>query len=289
MLPPGARIAVVAPSGVYDPARLDRGLDLLRAWGYHPEPMPGLGRTFRYLAGEDEVRLEDLVAAFSGGADAVWMARGGYGIGRLLRRLPFDDLRPVPFLGFSDGTALLNPLHDRGLPAVHAPVLHSLADHCDAESRERLRRLLAGDAVGPLRGEALIPGDADGDLVGGNLCVLASLCGTPWQLRGAGRIVLLEEVGEVPYRVDRMLTQLVEAGCLDGVRGIALGEFLGAAPPPGARWTLRDVLLDRLAPLGVPVVAGLPVGHGPANHAFRLGPARLHVDLLETADTGSVA
>lgn len=260
---------------MYEPARLEAGMALLRAWGYRPEPMPGLGRAWRYLGGDDTTRLGDLRRAFSGAWDAVWMARGGYGLGRLLRDFASAPLPPIPFLGFSDGTALLNPIADAGGPAVHGPVLQSLADLADAESQAHLRRLLAGERTAPLDGEVWVPGEAEGELRGGNLCVLASLCGTPWQLRAAGRILLLEEINEAPYKVDRLLTQLLEAGCLDGVRGVALGTFLGGAPPDGADWSLRDVLLDRLGALGVPVLAGLPVGHGPRNRALRFGPVRL--------------
>jgi muramoyltetrapeptide carboxypeptidase len=284
MLHAGARIAVVSPSGNFDPARLEAGLGVIRDWGYRPELLPGAGRHHRYLAGTDAVRLADLERAFQGGWDAVWAARGGYGIARLLGQLRWDELAPVPFLGFSDGTGLLNALAARGRPAVHAPVLHSLADLCDDASRAHLRALLAGESPAPMHGQVLRPGTAEGPLVGGNLCVLASLCGTPWQLRGRACIVVLEEVNEAPYKIDRLLTQLIDAGCLDGVAGIAIGSLLGAEPPEGADWTMYDVLTDLLAPLGVPVLVGLPIGHGARNHAFRVGaPARIVGARLEVA------
>ncbi len=257
---------------------------MIRDWGYRPELLPGAGRHHRYLAGTDAVRLADLERAFQGGWDAVWAARGGYGIARLLGQLRWDELAPVPFLGFSDGTGLLNALAARGRPAVHAPVLHSLADLCDDASRAHLRALLAGESPAPMHGQVLRPGTAEGPLVGGNLCVLASLCGTPWQLRGRACIVVLEEVNEAPYKIDRLLTQLIDAGCLDGVAGIAIGSLLGAEPPEGADWTMYDVLTDLLAPLGVPVLVGLPIGHGARNHAFRVGaPARIVGARLEVA------
>jgi muramoyltetrapeptide carboxypeptidase len=282
MLPEGARIAVVSPSGNFEPERLERGLELLRAWGYRPELLPGVGRRHRYLAGTDAERLGDLARALRGGWDAVWAVRGGYGVNRLLDRLPWDELGYAPFLGFSDGTGLLNALAARGRPAVHAPVLTHLGDTADAESRAHLRALLAGEPLAPLAGRRLRRGSAAGPLVGGNLCVLASLCGTPWQLRGKGCIVVLEEVGEAPYKVDRLLTQLIGAGCLDGVAGVALGSFLGADPPAGADWTMLEVLDELLAPLGAPVLAELPIGHGAANRAFRVGGhGRFDGDRLE--------
>lgn len=282
MLPAGARIAVVSPSGNFDPDRLEAGLSVVRGWGYRPELLPGVGRRHRYLAGTDPVRLADLTAALRGGYDAVWMVRGGYGLNRLMGGLPWDELGGTPFLGFSDATGLLNALAARGRPAIHAPVLHSLAAHSDEPSRDHLRALLAGEPLPPLRGTVVRSGFAEGPLVGGNLCVLASLCGTPWQLRAHACVVVLEEINEVPYKVDRLLTQLVEAGCFDGVAGFALGTFLGAEAPDGADWTVIDVLRDLLAPFDVPILAGLPIGHGPANRAFHVGAAAQIVgDVLE--------
>lgn len=281
MLRPGARIAVVSSSGNFDPALLDAGVNIARSWGYELDLLPGVGRRHRYLAGTDQERLRDLSRALRGGWDAVWLARGGYGINRLLPSLPWDELAGVPMIGFSDATGLLNALAARGHPAVHGPVLHSLA-RSDAASQERLRVLLQGEPAAALVGTPIRRGDAQGPLVGGNLCVLASLCGTPWQLRGHACIVVLEEINEVPYKVDRLVTQLIDAGCLDGVAGVALGSFLGAPVPEGEPWTMEEVLHDLLAPLGVPVLAGLPIGHGAHNHAFRLGTAaRIRGNTLE--------
>lgn len=280
MLPSQARIAVVAPSHAFDPARVEAGMAVLRGWGYRPELLPHARERHRYFAGEDAARGADLRAALGPGWDAVWMARGGYGLARLLPGLaPFDR----PFFGFSDGTALLSWLADAGGRAVHAPVLSSLGTLVDDASRERLRALLAGEPLPPLRGEPWREGEAEGPLRGGNLCVLASLCGTPWQLRGRGALVLLEDVGEPPYKVDRMLTQLRLSGALDGVAGFVLGEWSGCEPPRDADWGLREVLLDRLGDLGVPVLAGLPVGHGAANHALPFTRARIRGDRLEVS------
>jgi muramoyltetrapeptide carboxypeptidase len=285
MLPESARVAVVSPSGVFEPARLERGLELLRSWGYRPQCLPGVGSTFRYLAGTDGRRLDDLVAALTGPWDAVWMARGGYGLTRLLDRIPWDELQPVPFLGFSDATALLNPLAERGLPAVHAPVLHSVADLTDDASRAHLRALLRGESLAPIAGRTVRSGFAEGTLAGGNVCVLAAMCGTRWQFRGKGRIVVLEEVGEAPYKVDRLLTQLVSAGCFDGAAGFALGTFLGPPPPEGADWSVLDVVTDILAPFGVPILADLPIGHGPGNFAIPFGvPACISGERLVIED-----
>jgi muramoyltetrapeptide carboxypeptidase len=128
-----------------------------------------------------------------------------------------------------------------------------------------------------LEGEAWVNGSAEGPLVGGNLTLLASLCGTRHQLDARGAILVLEDFAEAPYRIDRMLQQLRSARALDGIHGVVLGDFVKCDPPAGATWGLRDVLLDHLGSLGVPVLAGLPIGHGERNRAFVWGArARLH-------------
>jgi muramoyltetrapeptide carboxypeptidase len=118
-----------------------------------------------------------------------------------------------------------------------------------------------GYRMAPAGAETLVPGRARGRLAGGCLSLLVATLGTPEQVRTRGTILLLEDVIEPPFRVDRMLTQLRRAGMLRGVRGIVLGDFPGCAPPAGARWTLRDVLLDRLGDLGIPVLWRFPYGH----------------------------
>lgn len=272
LVPRGAPIAVVAPCGICDPDRLEAGLQILRDAGHDPRPYPGMQRPWRYLAGEDDHRAAQLVDALtSPDWAAVWIARGGYGLTRILERVPFADLPRRPVLGFSDVTALLGPLHAAGAgPALHAPVVHSLPI-TDEASRAHLFDLLDGRPTPALDGATWVQGEARGWLCGGNLCLLAATCGTRWQLDARGAILVLEEIGEAPYRVDRMLRQLVEAGVFQGVVGVAVGELVGCRPPEGADWTLADVVLDHLRPLGVPVVGDLPIGHGARNRAFPWG------------------
>jgi muramoyltetrapeptide carboxypeptidase len=266
----GAPIAVIAPSGICDPARLEAGLAIARAAGHDLRPFPGMRQPHRYLSAPDDVRLAQLIEAFrSPDYAAVWLARGGYGLTRLLPLLP-DDLPIKPVIGFSDGTALFSALHVRGFPLVHGPVVHSLPI-TDPASCDALFDVLAG-ARPPLTGAAWRGGAAAGPVIGGNLAMFAALCGTPWQIDTHGAIVILEDVGEAPYRVDRMLQQLVSAGGLHGAAGVAFGQFTGCAPPADATWTLRDVLLEGI-PEGVPVMGDLAVGHGGSNRAFVWGAA----------------
>jgi muramoyltetrapeptide carboxypeptidase len=285
-LPPGSTIAVVAPSGVHDSRRLAASIGLIQSWGYRVRRMPNLGARHRYTAGTRDQRAADLYAALTApDVQAVWFARGGYGTVHLLDGLPSDKLDDRLIMGFSDATALFSVLVRHGAHAVHGPVLHSLADHVDAASLEATRTFLQTGRPVILSGEHLAgPAlEVEGPVVGGNLCVLASLAGTPHALDARGCILVLEEVNEAPYKLDRLLTQLILSGGLDGVRGVALGSITGAWMPPGADWTAQDVVVELLRPLGLPVIGGLPVGHGPRNHPWpvgargRLGPDGLRV------------
>ncbi len=290
-LPADARVAVIAPAGRFAKDRLLAGCDTLRAWGYRPVFGPNLFAADRYHAGTPAERLDDFVwAATDPAIDAIWLARGGFGCAHLLPQLPWERLAARPLIGFSDATALHTALWQAGWTTaqggalVHGPVVQTMAPAppagstspvlVDHETRAALREVLSGHAV-PLPGRRLCgpPGRRDGPVVGGNLTVLASLCGTPWQLQGAGCIVVLEDVGEAPYRLDRLVTQLLQAGCLDGCAGLALGQFIDAqgTDADGLDYGPLDVLRDRLTPLGVPVLCDLPVGHGPRNLPWQVG------------------
>lgn len=275
---------MVAPAGVFDPDWLERGLAIARGWGLTMVPAPYVGARHRFNAGTAVQRALDLRWALSWpDIDAVWFARGGYGTAHLLDDLPYEGLDARPIIGFSDATALFAALGGRGR-AVHGPVLTSLGTLADPDTLEATRALLMEGRAPALPGRPLgAPGRARGRLSGGNVTVLASLCGTPHAWRAAGAIAVLEDVGEAPYRLDRCLHQLLRAGAFEGVCGIALGEFVNCDPPAGTDWTLEEVLLDRLGPLGVPILAGLPVGHGARNRPWvlgaevELGPEGVHV------------
>lgn len=282
LLPKGSRVAIVAPSGICTPERLAGGLQILRDAGYTlliPDP---LEQPHRYLAGSDAHRLAQLRTALTRpDVDAVWASRGGFGVTRLLPELPWSTLPKRLILGFSDLTPLLYGLNERvGSPALHAPVVHSLSSTSEA-ARAHLFSQLQGDGRAALSGTSWSPGVARGRLIGGNLAMLAATLGTAWAPRADGAILFLEDVGETPYRVDRLLTQLHHAGVLSRAAGIALGSWSGCAAPEGATWSLSDVLRDHLLPLGVPVVAGLPFGHTEENFALPVGRmATLGEDLL---------
>lgn len=290
LLPPGARIGVIAPSGVVMPTRLGRGLDVLTAWGYEPVVGKHVLAVAGHTAGTVAQRREDLVWAMTDpDLDAIWFARGGFGAMHLLEdliRLTRNPRAVVgrPLLGFSDATAFFaalyregalvtDPSHPlaRGLLGVHAPVITALGDMTAPIVQERVRALLDGGRgfsaeVGHVAGPRQ---SVRGPLVGGNLALLAALAGTPHALRSHGAIMVLEDVGEPVYRLDRMVTQLELSGGLMDVAALALGSFAAA---PGERDPHAEAFMEqRLAPLGVPIVVGVPVGHDPDNEPFVYG------------------
>jgi muramoyltetrapeptide carboxypeptidase len=268
------RIGIVAPSGAFDRQRLDQSMELVRDWGFELVPGPHLFSRHRYTAGTAVERGADLAWALTApGLDAAWFVRGGFGTIHLLSDLPWTDMDGRPVFGFSDATALFCAMAANGVKgAVHSPVLYSLSDHVDDESRAAMRLALGGLPL-QLNAEQLSGSTVpiQGPVVGGNLCTLASLAGTPWALRAHGSILVLEDVAEPPYKLDRLLTQLRYSGALDGVLAVVLGEFTGCTVPEDADWSLRDLLLDLLKPLGVPIWSKLPVGHGSANRPWYHG------------------
>ena len=290
----GARVDVVAPSSGFDEASFADGLQVLRDFGL----VPILGEHVRdragYLAGEDALRTADLRhALLRKDTQAVFCARGGYGLTRLLPALLRDTevlgaLGDKLLVGFSDVTALHALCLRQGAASLHGPVVTSLRRVGDA-SRELLRRLLFEPrglgVITPETAVRIAGGRARGLVVGGNLSVLTRLIGTAVWPSLEGRILLLEDVGERPYRLDRMLTHLLLAGAFDRVAGVLLGDFT-RCDEPGARPgdpTAADVLRERLGTLGVPVLGGFPTGHG--DECF---PLLLGTHVLVDADEGRV-
>lgn len=279
-LRPGDRVAVVSPSGPVPADRLAAGCRWLRGLGLDVVVGPHARDRTGFLAGTDADRAADLRDAWRDpGIAAVLCARGGYGAARLLDRLDWAALAAAPptlLHGSSDITALHAAFaaHLR-VSTSFGPMVASLLAEPDAETDAAARAALLDGAPWPaVRGtDALVPGRAAGVLTGGNLSLLASLAGTGHLPATRGAILLLEDVHESPYRIDRMLTQLRQAGVLDGVAGIALGGWTECGEPA----EVRAVLDERLSGLGVPVLAGLPVGHGAPQHTVPLG-ARVVLD-----------
>jgi muramoyltetrapeptide carboxypeptidase len=290
---PGSPVAVVAPSGPFPEDTYRAGLAILaeRYEVVHaPDPAAARGE-HAYLAAPDRERAARFNEALRDErVGAIFVARGGYGASRILGLLDgaaLEARRPV-LIGFSDATALHAWAACRRVASVHGPTLTQLAE-LPAEDRAVLFDLLEGRAQPVVRGLERVAGPAGavahGTLLGGNLTLLACLAGTPHLPDLAGALILLEEIDEAPYRIDRMLTQLLDASSLPRAAGVVLGDLVrcdraqGVPPVPTAA---LPVLVERLSPLGIPVVARAPFGHGSRNLALPLGtPARLDVDAGE--------
>ncbi|WP_030751850.1 S66 peptidase family protein [Streptomyces sp. NRRL F-5135] len=279
-LRPGARVAVVAPSGPVPADRLATGLDILRGWDLDPVVAPHVLDThprLGHLAGRDEDRARDLQEAWCDpSVSAVLCARGGYGAQRMVDLLDWDAMRaagPKVFVGYSDITALHEAFAVRmGLATLHGPMTATVTFLKDAATQDSLRATLfepeSVRTLGLPTARGLLPGRARGVTLGGCVSLLAADLGTPYARASAdGGLLLIEDVGEEPYRLDRILTQLLRSGWLSGVAGIALGSWAECGPYE----EVRTVLLDRLGGLGVPVVEELGFGHGPTALTMPLG------------------
>ncbi|MYQ70497.1 LD-carboxypeptidase [Streptomyces sp. SID4934] len=287
-LAPGARVAVVAPAGPVPEESLESGLDLLRGWGLDPVVAPHvLDRhpAFPYLAGEDADRAADLQNAWCDpSVDAVFCARGGYGCQRMTGLLDWEAMRaarPKPFVGYSDITALHEQFAVRlGVATLHAPMAATAGFLKNEAAREHLRATLFDpESVRVLTsatGRVLVPGCARGVTLGGCVSLLAAELGVAHTRPSAtGGLLLIEDIGEEAYRLDRILTQLLRARWLDGVRGVALGSWEECGPYE----EVRAVLRDRLGPLGVPVAEEFGFGHGEGALTMPFGlPAELDAD-----------
>lgn len=268
-LPPGSRVALIAPAG---PVGGGKDLEIAEANVRSLGWVPVVGRhaleCTGYLAGSDADRLEDLRWALeSPDVAGVWCLRGGYGVMRLLRHLDWDTIarRPRPLLGYSDVTALLSALVARaGTGGYHAPVARAPLSSFSAFSLKRATTERA-DPCGAFHGNGttLRGGSTEGWLMAGNLALLAALAGTPYLPNLAGAILVVEDVGEATYRVDRMLQQLQLSGALQGIRGLLAGRFTECPDQVDGNGDgqLFGLLLEVAEELGVPCAMGAPVGH----------------------------
>ena len=262
----GARVAMISPSGpLQGPHELERAVATAESLGWEVEVGQHALRRTGYFAGDDAQRGDDLLAALHDDRiDGIWCLRGGYGAARLLPRLSVELLQRFPkaLLGYSDITALHAAWQHAGLVSYHGPTARApLSDF----SRDSLvRALQAGtDSCGVAPDARIVRGGrVTGRLVGGNLALVSSLCGTPWAVDCRDAIVVLEDVGEATYRLDRMLTQLRLAGAFDGCVGVAFGHCTDCpdTTDDGTR-TVEAIVTELSDVLQVPTLHGIPVGH----------------------------
>jgi len=274
-LPPGGVVGLAAPAGPVDPDRLAAGCAWLEDAGFTVVHRDDLLSRRGYLAGDDERRAKELADLVKDAdVDAILCARGGYGCHRVVSRLDPEAFRAArkPLAGFSDVTTLLLwQLRCAGLAGFHAPMpAQTRSRECD---REALVRLLCGEPPDrpAMQGTPAGGGHGEGRLVGGNLTVLAASLGCPWEPDLAGAILMLEDVAERPYRLDRALAQLAAAGKLERLAGVGVGSFEACDDARYPAPTACEVLEEALRPLGVPLVLDLPFGHGECNIPWPVG------------------
>ena len=278
---PGDVIDVVAPASACSRDALAAGVAVLEGWGFRPRVPSGLFESSGIVAAPDASRHRALRRALlRADSRVVWCVRGGYGSQRLLPRLARGAV-PGPrklLVGFSDLTALHVFINQHwGWPTLHAATLADLGSgRLSQGSLRELRRMVAGRTscfsvrLRPLNPAARRERSVGGMLVGGNLKTIQSLVGTPWSVRPAGCILMVEDTGERGYAIDRMLVQLVQAGILRGVRALVFGQFTGGLEPDG-RFTGTEVVARFAERMRIPVLGGAPFGHGEAARAVPLG------------------
>jgi len=272
----GEKIGVVAPSGSVNDEQLRAGVDAITRAGFKVELAPGILDRKGYLAGEQEQRAGALRDFFKrGDIAAIFCARGGFGSIQMLPYLDAKAIRPHPkvFVGYSDVSILLNwLLQSCGMVTFHGPmVAMELARGLKRQSEEVFWETLLGKK-GHWQfqlGETFRYGVAEAEMVGGCLSILVTTLGTPYEISTAGKILFLEDIGEKPYRLERMLTHLKMAGKLDGIAGLVLGSFINCEGE-GERG-LREIIQELFHEAPYPVVAGLDAGHGEENLLLPFG------------------
>ncbi len=271
-------MALVSPSGpLNDPHELERAIDTAQSLGWRTWVGPHALARQGYFAGADHERAADLIAALADDTiDGIWCLRGGYGAARLLPAVwpVLQRARPKALIGYSDITALHAAWACAGMASYHAPTARAVLtpysrEHFVPMVQHRGEAMWRAPDATVLRG-----GRAQGRLAGGNLALVASLCGTPWAWNFRDAIVVLEDINEATYRIDRMLTQLVQSGALDGCAALAFGQFTDCpdSTSDGAR-ALEDVVQDVAQLLQVPTLLGIPVGHIDDQWTIPLGAA----------------
>lgn len=277
-LAPGARVALVAPAGPVSAADVERAVASADSLGWTAAVGPHALARDGYFAGSDAERLADLNGALRDPeVDGVWCLRGGYGATRLLDAIDYDALRrrPRALIGYSDVTAIHAAVAARvpGLVTFHGPTARAALPPFSRASLLRAVGAERADPCGPApAARALRPGRAHGRLAGGNLALLAALAGTPYAPRFDGAVVVLEDVNEAVYRVDRMLRQLLHAGAFAGCRAVIFGQCTNCPEPcDDGRRTLADVVGEVAASVGVPAAVGVPVGHVDEQWTLPLG------------------
>ena len=272
-LKPGDTIGIVAPAGPFDPQKFMKGKTVLESMGFQTFFDEGIFQKHGFLAGTDIQRSDQVNRLFADpSVQAIVCARGGYGSMRILPFLDFETIQTHPkiFLGFSDVSALLSILYDRcGLVTFHGPLVTTLAKATE-KTIMAMKTALTSDVsleLIPEDSSVIKTGVCSGILTGGNLTTLCHLIGTPYAPNFKGKILLLEDVGEMPYRIDRMLTQMKLTGCFNEIAGLILGTFKEC----GQLYEVVEIFNNIFEEADIPILAGFDMGHGEHNLTVPMG------------------
>ena len=272
-LRPGDTIGIVAPAGPFDEELFDRGVEVLKFFGFRVHWPKSIFKKTGYLAGPDKHRASHLNRLFSNPKiKGIICARGGFGSMKTLSLLNLELIRKNPkiFMGFSDISALLSVFYSHcGLVTFHGPVVTTLGK-ATKKTKDAILNVLSSDRNHELRpnnGVTIKPGSTSGPILGGNLTTLCHLVGTPYEPCFKDHILLLEDTGEATYRIDRMLTQMKLAGCLEGLKGIVLGTFKKC----GDLAEIFRIIEDLFRMEKIPILGGVEIGHGRTNIPIPFG------------------
>lgn len=264
----GDTVGIVAPASNFRREDFEAGCEALRRAGYHPFYFDSIFEKDLYFAGSKERRTRELEEMFAREeVRAILCARGGYGSNYLLESFDLQTIRTHPkiFVGYSDLTSLLTHFTDQGLVTFHGPMVAKDWFHQDgvemASWQSAVSKTAPWDVPVNAEATALVEGEAEGMLYGGCLSILVASLGTPYQIRTAGTILFLEDLGAKPFQIDRMLMQLKLAGLFDQVRGFVFGQMLDCVQTVNQGYKLEEVIMRIVGNLGVPVAFAVRSGH----------------------------
>lgn len=278
------KIKIISPAGDIAPEIVYKAVQTLTAWGHEAEIAPhALDKYGRYAAPPAQ-RAEDLVAAIEeADTDVIWCSRGGYGCMQILEKIPIEKIRAHRkwLIGYSDVTALHALWQKAGVPSLHAPMMKQLAEKPDHPATVAIRRFLEKN---PAPADKLLPfpviatahphnlsGTAEGKMVGGNLAVISGLHGTPFDYDYRDALLFVEDIGESPYKIDRMMQTLKLSGVFGQIKGLVIGQFTQCPPDPSMPHPLSECIRDYLRPYRIPLVFDAPIGHVDDNYPIAVG------------------
>ncbi len=275
-LTPGDTIYITAPAKAIEETSVLAAKKTLETWGLSVRIAPHCLGRYHYFSGSDEQRLAD----FQDGLDdpsikAILCARGGYGCVRMVEALNWDAFKKNPtwIIGFSDVTVFHQQIHQLGIESIHGIMPLGFIDGSDA-AKETLKKSLFGESFTLEAAHVLgnIRGEARGNLVGGNMAIVTSLLGTSLSYSFKNNILVLEDIGEHVYKIDRMLYSLRLAGAFQEIKGLVFGGFtdMEDTDVPFGK-TIKDLILEQVQDLGIPVAFDLPFGHISDNQALVFG------------------